>query len=102
MPRKNDEGVVIRLTITKESDNTALDISSATTRQILIEKPSGGTALTKTATLTGDGTDGQMEYATISGDLDEAGRYEVQGRVVIGSQDFITTKQTFIVDDIIT
>ena len=40
--------------------------------------------------------------ATVSGDLDEVGGYEVQGRVVIGSQDFITTKKTFTVEDIIT
>ena len=90
MPQKNDIGVVVELTITKESDGSALDISAASTRQIILTPPSG-TVITKTATLSGAGTDGKMRYTTESGVLSELGSWEVQGRVVIGAVDLRTS-----------
>lgn len=73
--RKGDIGTVIRCTV-KEA-GSALDLSGATTKQIKIQKPDG-TILTKTAAFTTDGTDGQIQYTTISGDADLIGRYEIQ------------------------
>ena len=90
MPRQNDIGTIIRLTITQTSDNAVLDgLESASTKQIFIKKPSG-TVLEKTASYYTDGTDGIIQYTTISGDLDEVGEYEVQGYVVIGSAEYRT------------
>jgi len=97
MPRKNDVGVIIRLTITKSSDSTALDISAASTKTITIKKP-GHTSADYTASLTTDGTDGKMQYAVASGVLDEIGLYEVQGYVKIGSTEYSTTIKTFSVE----
>lgn len=89
MPAENDTGSIFRVTV-KKQDNTVWDISAATTIQIKFEKPSGSTAI-KTASYTTDGTDGKMEYVSVSGDLDEVGEWQVQGRVVSGSQDLRTT-----------
>ena len=100
MPRLNDINIAIRLTMTKESDSSVLDISSATTKQIIITKPSGE-KLTKTATNVTDGTDGKMQYLTITDDLDEFGDYEVQGHIVIGSLDIHTTIGQFKVDGVL-
>lgn len=99
MPRLNDIGTVFRMTITKESDASALDISAATTRQIYFKKPSGEVD-TRTATLSGSGTDGRMQYATVDGDLDEVGQWEIQGKVVIGTQTFKTKRNEFEVEKV--
>jgi hypothetical protein len=79
-----DYGTTFRLTV--EDDDGAVDISAATTREIIFTKPDG-TVATKTAALTGDGTDGQMEYVTLSADLlmSAPGLLKYQGHVVIGT-----------------
>lgn len=83
---KNDVGVILRVTLVKTSTGAALDISGAATRQIILRKPSGGIA-TQTGVLTGDGSDGQMEYTTGAGTLDEAGNWKIQGYVELGGQE---------------
>ncbi len=75
-----DIGTVFEVTI---KDNTSVvDISSATTMQIIFRKPDGS-RLEKTATLTNSGVDGKMEYTSVSGDLDRHGSWKLQGRVVM-------------------
>lgn len=91
--RVGDIGTQFLITV-NDQDNVAVDISSATTIQIILKKP-GGTVLTKTALLNSDGTDGKMYYNSVSGDLDECGRWKLQGRVVIGSNDWKTDIETF-------
>ena len=76
-----DIGTIIRLTIVDE-DGDAVDVSGATTKQIVIGKPDG-TVLTKAASFTDDGADGQIEYATVEGDLDIPGQWRAQGAVAI-------------------
>lgn len=80
--RVADIGTVFRATV--QDGGTEVDVSAATLRRLIFRKPNG-TLLTKTATLTTDGTDGQIEYATVTGDLDTPGRWMVQGYVEIGS-----------------
>ena len=77
-----DIGTVFVVTV-KDGSST-IDISGATTKQIILVAPDGG-KLTKTASFTTDGTDGKMQYAAVSGDLDEAGWWKLQGRVVLTS-----------------
>lgn len=84
---EGDIGTIIRATIKdKQADGTlsVLDISGATTLELVFKKPSG-TKLTKVAVLTTDGTDGQMEYVTISGDLNETGEWKIQAYIVLPS-----------------
>lgn len=81
--RVGDIGTIFEVTCKKE-DGTAQDISTATTRQILFKKP-GGSILTKTGTLVNTGSDGKMKYKTLAADIDEAGSWEIQGRVVLSA-----------------
>lgn len=77
-----DIGSVIRLTL--KENGTVVDISGASTKQIKLQKPDG-TSVTKTASFTDNGTDGQLQYSTQSGDLSVAGRWYAQAYVVLGS-----------------
>ena len=56
----NDVGTKFLVTVT--DGTTAVDISSATTKQLIFQKPSG-TKLTKATAFTSDGTDGKMQYS---------------------------------------
>ena len=73
---KNDIGTVFEITV-KDGD-WVVDISTATKLQITFTKP-GGAKLTKTATLSGDGTNGKLFYKTVAGDLDTVGTWKIQG-----------------------
>lgn len=70
----------------KDQDDVVVDVSSASTLKIVFNKPDG-TALLKDATLVTDGTDGKIKYKTSSAtpDLNMAGNWERQGKVVIGT-----------------
>ena len=73
-------GLIITLTITE--DDVAVNISSATTKQIKIRKPDG-TVMAKTAAFTTNGSDGKVTYTTIAGDIDLVGEYKAQAYVVM-------------------
>ena len=88
----NDVGTRFLVTVT--DGTSAVDISSATTKQLIFQKPSG-TKLTKATAFTNDGTDGKMQYNIVSEDFDEAGSYKLQGKVVISDGTFYTDKHTF-------
>lgn len=79
---KNDIGTVFEVTVKDGTD--IVDLSSATELELLFLKPNG-TKLTKTASLVSDGTDGKMQYTTVSGDLNASGTWKLQGHVVFGS-----------------
>lgn len=59
-----------------------LNISGATTKNIIIEKPND-TIITASGSFTTDGTDGLLYYRTVAGDLDQAGTYNVQAYLVL-------------------
>ena len=88
----NDVGTKFLVTVTDGS--SAVNISSATTKELIIKKPSG-TKLTKATSFTSDVTDGKMQYSIASDDLDEAGSYKLQGKVVISDGTFYTDIHTF-------
>ena len=58
----------------------ALDISTATVKQIIIDKPDG-TNLTRSASYVTDGVDGKLYYLTVLGDFDQAGTYRCQAKI---------------------
>lgn len=80
MSQVGDIGTTIKATIV-DQDGAALDVSGASTLQLLFLKPTG-VLVTQTATLTGDGTDGIIQYVTVSGDLDVPGVWKSQGYIV--------------------
>lgn len=91
---KNDIGTEFRCTI--KDDESVVDVSSVTLKQLLFKKPDG-TVLTKTASFYTDGTDGIITYASIDGDLDQCGLWELQGYVEFGSTEFHSDIKNFMV-----
>ena len=90
-----DIGTIFRHTV-YDQDGDIVDISTADPIKIIFNKPDGS-ALVKTAELTGDGTDGQMEYTTITADLSVAGEWQNQGKVTISGSVWYTDIQRFLV-----
>lgn len=94
-----DVGTLFRGTF--KDAGTVVDISSATaaaSRQFYFQKPSGE-VLTKTGTFTNDGTDGQLQYISIAGDIDEAGTWQWQGYIALGSGHWYSDVKKFDVHD---
>jgi hypothetical protein len=89
---EGDIGTTLLITVT--DDGSIVDISSASSLSIYIRKPSG-TILTRTGVLETDGTDGKMYYITVAGDLDVAGSYKIQGKVVLPAGSYYTSTATF-------
>jgi len=91
--RVGDIGTKFQVTI--KDGASVVDISSATsTKQIILKKPDG-TKLTNSATFSSDGTNGVMYYTTVDGDLDVAGIWKLQGKVVITAGTFSTDIYSF-------
>lgn len=65
-----------------KNGHKALDISAATTKNIILEKPDD-TIITAPGTFTTDGKDGLLYYLTVAGDLDQAGIYNAQAYLVL-------------------
>ena len=90
---KNDIGTVFKVTI--KDSAAVVNVSTATTKQIILKKPSG-TKLTKEASFFTDGSDGIITYTTLSGDLSEEGMWKLQGYIVLtGGNTFYTDISTF-------
>lgn len=81
--QKNNVGTRFQATITE--DGTAVDISSATTKELRFKKPDGSATLVKSATFLTDGSDGIIYYDSQSGDLDVIGGWKFQGYAVLTS-----------------
>lgn len=76
-----DIGTKLEVIVTDRTTKAVVDISSATVKKIIIQKPDGS-ILEKDATLTTPpGTNGKMYYATASGDIDQSGDWHYQGYV---------------------
>tara|TARA_A100001515_G_scaffold140044_1_gene135279 strand:+ start:1058 stop:1363 length:306 start_codon:yes stop_codon:yes gene_type:complete len=90
----HESDIGTKLVITVKDNGSVVDISSASSLTIFIKKPNG-TILTRTGTLETDGTDGKMYYIVVAGDLDAAGVYKIQGRVVLTSGTFSTSTANF-------
>lgn len=90
---KSDIGTIFLITV--KDGTTAVDISGAATKQILFRKPDNSTLVTQTASFTTDGTDGKMQYTSVSGDLDTGGTWRIQVYLVIGGNEFRSDISTF-------
>lgn len=98
---KGDAGTVFRVTVveqdpakpTNPNAKVPVDISGATLLAIIFREPGAdGKALGFDATLTGDGTDGRMEYAAEPGVLSKVGSWKIQGRVVMADGDIFSSE----------
>ena len=90
-------GVILRIKAI-DSDAAAVDYSDATTLNIIIGYPDG-TSSSKTGSFTTDGSDGLLQYATISGDLSMTGPHTIQGRFRASGLDVYTKRARFSVSD---
>jgi hypothetical protein len=70
------------LMVTDCDPNVAMDISSSSTVEIVLQRPDG-TSVTKTATLRAGGTDGVLYITTDAADLTMSGTYSIQAQVVM-------------------
>jgi hypothetical protein len=100
MARLNDVGTIIEMTVTDLATEAALNIAAATTKQIIFEKPDGD-SVTKKAVLTGDGTDGKMQYTIVDGDLDQVGEWNYQGFVIVSTGEWYTDIHTLMVERVL-
>lgn len=94
-------GWVARVTfyeVDEDGVETAQNISTYDTKQIIFVSPSG-VASTKVATFDSDGSDGKIRYTTISGDIDAGGNWEVYGRVLKAGAKITSTPKVFEVAD---
>ena len=90
-----DIGVTFILTIYDGA--SVLDVSGASTKQIMFSNPAG-TVTTKTASFTTTGTDGKIQWVTTDAqDLASTGTWSIQGKVVIGSATYRTNVTNFAV-----
>jgi len=82
-----DVGTRIRATF-KDTDASGaeviVDVSTATTLELVFRKPISGDAIVKTATKVTDGTDGEVQYIAEQGFFDEAGTWLYQGFADVG------------------
>lgn len=88
------DNVGTKLLVAVTDDGSGVDISTASSLVIFIKKPDG-TVLERAGVLNTDGTDGKMYYLTVVGDLDVAGNYKIQGKVVIPTGTFYTSISNF-------
>lgn len=87
-----DIGTVFEYTV--KDAGVVVDISSATVKEITFKKPDG-TKLVVTANFTSDGTDGKIRYAILTGQLNKAGIWDIQGKVVITAGTWYTDISQF-------
>jgi len=70
-------------TVTIMDDTAIVDISSATTRNMIFKKPSA-TKVTQAASFVTDGSDGKIRWTTTTvDDLDEASKWYIQVYLVM-------------------
>ena len=87
---KDDVGT--RFLITVKDDGLPVNISGVSggsVHEVSFRKPSD-TVIDRNATLKDYGISGVMFYDTVAGDLDEAGLYKLQAKVIVPSGTFFT------------
>lgn len=88
----NDIGT--RFLATIKDDGVVVDISTASSITMIFKKPDDE-VVNKVGTLLNDGQDGQVYYDTLAGDLDEAGLYKLQAKVVLTAGTYYTDIYSF-------
>jgi len=82
--QEGDIGTIIRVTVGTRVAGVFVpkDISNASVKELVFHKP-GSSSMTKTAVFTTNGTDGKLEWTTVSGDLTPWGTYQVQAKLTM-------------------
>ena len=88
------DDIGVNFNITVMNGSVPLDVSNADNIYIIFQKPDGSD-LIKTASLITDGTDGNIRYTTVAGDLDQVGTWQIQAKVDFTISVFSTDIQKF-------
>ena len=88
----NDVGT--RFLATIKDNGVVVNVSGAPYLNFTFKKPDDSLSV-KTATLYTNGIDGKIYYDTITGDLNQAGLYKLQGKVTLVNGTFYTDIYTF-------
>jgi hypothetical protein len=83
-----------KFTITIKDGDSIVDISDAVLVLLIIRKPDSE-IITRNASFTSNGEDGQVYYDIMDGDLDEAGFYKLQAKISFQNGVFYTNVHTF-------
>lgn len=88
----DDEGTIFRITIQECINDvlTPVDISGQSAMSFIFKKPDS-TTLTVTPTFTTDGTDGKVQYTTLTGNIDQDGVWCLQAEVTLPTGTFRTS-----------
>jgi hypothetical protein len=76
--------------ITITDGRIPIDVSSATTKQLLLQKPGSSTFITKTASFVNTGVDGKVHYDFLTGEIDIDGEWHWQVYIVTPAGNFHT------------
>ncbi len=87
-----DVGTALRLKVL-DQDDAAVDLSAATTLEILVSKPDGSVTSTAATSLVDpvDSTESLMQFLSITTTFDVPGWYNYQGHIVLASGEDLHT-----------
>lgn len=88
-----DIGTIFQITIVDQ--NGVVDLTNVDSKVIIFQRPDNGGGFQVQASLVTDGSDGLIKYVTQSGDLNQAGTWQIQGRITFGTDVFSTDIQKF-------
>ena len=79
-----DVGTIVELTI-KDENQSVVNVSGATLKQVKFKKPNSTSVITQTAAFSTDGVDGKIRYVTLTGDIDTVGDWLVKAYIELGA-----------------
>jgi maltoporin len=95
--RLGDVGTIFRIRIIDVDG--VVDLHDCTVKQIIFKKPDGS-YVEQEAEFYTDGSDGYIQYTSVSGDLDQAGKWRIQSHVEFSINDsWHTTTDSFLVSE---
>ena len=92
-----DIGTQFKLTVKRQDGTIMDDLGDASLIQMKFGKPDNS-VITRTAALFTDGTDGIVVYESVSGDIDQSGRWRMQVVIEIGGAHWSSEAIKFRVD----
>jgi hypothetical protein len=95
--QQNDIGVTFVVQALQQDGVTPQDISGATQYTIYI-KPPNGEYIAHTAALVTNGTDGQMYYNSVAGDLGSPGIYKIRASYAVSGGVIYSKSTQFLVE----
>jgi len=79
------------LIFTVSANEEVMDLSAATTKEIIFDKPKTNNVITKPAVFVTDGTDGKVKYVSESDFFDIRGKWKAQGHFVFPTGEWHTS-----------